>query len=76
MKCNNIIIVTLQDIIDDNDILIKETKMNYIKLDQLNPNTAYELKVFVETHTGYNIDYFLSANFTTKIKSESNHNYC
>ncbi|XP_001948568.2 uncharacterized protein LOC100163240 [Acyrthosiphon pisum] len=52
------------------DILqIRETKNNYISFNELKSNTAYELKVFIKTHFGYNPEHFLLANFKTKLEN-------
>ncbi|CAI6352820.1 unnamed protein product [Macrosiphum euphorbiae] len=52
------------------DILeIRETKNNYVSFNELKSNTAYELKVFIKTHFGYNPDHFLLTNFKTKFEN-------
>lgn len=70
---HTIIFMTLQDI-NSNELRINETELNHFTFDQLKSNTSYELKVFIQTHVGYNVNHSLITNFTTKTKSESSHN--
>lgn len=49
---------------------VKETKKNYIYINDLKSNHYYELKVFIKTHIGYNPEQYLFTNFTTKSKCE------
>ncbi|VVC28415.1 Hypothetical protein CINCED_3A016464 [Cinara cedri] len=43
----------------DNLLQIRETKENHILFDDLNLNSSYELKVFIQTNVGYNPEHFL-----------------
>ncbi|XP_029345336.1 uncharacterized protein LOC100160785 isoform X4 [Acyrthosiphon pisum] len=45
----------------DGILQIRETKNNYISINELKSNTAYELKIFIKTHFGYNPDHFYSS---------------
>ncbi|XP_060872815.1 uncharacterized protein LOC132946770 [Metopolophium dirhodum] len=60
--------VELKDKVDD-ILQIRETKNNYITFNELKSNTAYELKVFIKTHFGYNPEHFLLTNVTTKLEN-------
>ncbi|CAI6354595.1 unnamed protein product [Macrosiphum euphorbiae] len=60
--------IELKDKVDD-ILQITETKNYYISFNELKPNTAYELKVFIKTHFGYNPDHFLLTNFKTKFEN-------
>eukprot|EP00102_Acyrthosiphon_pisum_P016610 XP_008187621.2 PREDICTED: uncharacterized protein LOC100570673 [Acyrthosiphon pisum] len=53
----------------DGILQIRETKNNYISFNELKSNTAYELKVFIKTHFGYNPEHFLLTNFKTKFEN-------
>lgn len=53
-----------------NILQVKETKKNYIYINDLKSNNYYELKVFIKTHIGYNPEQYLFTNFTTKSKCE------
>ncbi|XP_016657825.1 uncharacterized protein LOC100161662 isoform X1 [Acyrthosiphon pisum] len=52
----------------NNILQVKETKKNYIYINNLKSNNYYELKVFIKTHIGYNPEQYLFTNFTTKSK--------
>lgn len=45
---------------------ILETKTNSINIKKLKSNNYYEVKVFIKTHIGYNLEHYLFTNFTTK----------
>eukprot|EP00102_Acyrthosiphon_pisum_P025257 XP_016662467.1 PREDICTED: uncharacterized protein LOC100570133 [Acyrthosiphon pisum] len=60
--------IELKDKVDD-VLEITETKNYYIRFNKLKSNTAYELKVFIKTHFGYNPDHFLLINFKTKFEN-------
>ncbi|XP_008188160.2 uncharacterized protein LOC100568743 [Acyrthosiphon pisum] len=60
--------IELKDKVDD-ILQIRETKNSYIGFKELRSNTDYELKIFIKTHFGYNPEYFLLANFKTKLEN-------
>ncbi|XP_060850877.1 uncharacterized protein LOC132929506 isoform X2 [Rhopalosiphum padi] len=53
---------------ENNILQVNETKKNYIYINDLHSNNYYELKVFIKTHIGYNPEYYMFTNFTTKTR--------
>lgn len=54
----------------DGTLKIIETKQNYLYTNKLKSNNDYEIKVFIKTHIGYNLEHYLFTNFTTKTRCE------
>lgn len=54
----------------DGTLEIIETKQNYLYTNKLKSNNYYEIKVFIKTHIGYNLEHYLFTNFTTKTRCE------
>ncbi|KAL4084644.1 hypothetical protein QTP88_027571 [Uroleucon formosanum] len=59
--------IELKDMVDGT-LEIIETKQNYLYTNKLKSNNYYEIKVFIKTHIGYNLEHYLFTNFTTKTR--------
>ncbi|XP_050419823.1 uncharacterized protein LOC126832850 [Adelges cooleyi] len=59
--------VVLKNLLDATQI-VKETEEPAVKYTNLNPNTDYELRVYIKTDKGFNVNSVLSVPFKTKSK--------
>lgn len=51
---------------DNSSTIVKDTKQNYIGIDDLKSNTNYTAKIFIHNNVGYNSERFLCVDFRTK----------